>query len=35
MRLVGKVAPGEIAGKAKDKTAGQTLEDIGRPTRQA
>ena len=34
-RLVGIVALGDIAGKAKDKTTGQTLEDISQPSRQA
>jgi CBS domain-containing protein len=34
-RLVGILALGDIAGQAKDKTTGQTLEDISQPNRQA
>ena len=32
-RLVGIVALGDLAGQVKDKTAGQTLEDICEPNR--
>jgi CBS domain-containing protein len=34
-RLVGILALGDIAGRAKDKTTGQTLEEISQPARQA
>jgi len=34
-RLVGILALGDIARRAKEKTTGQTLEDISRPTRHA
>jgi CBS domain-containing protein len=33
MRLVGIVSLGDIAQKAKDKTTGQTLEEISEPSR--
>lgn len=32
-RLVGILSLGDIAGRVKDKTAGQTLEEISEPTR--
>jgi len=32
-RLVGILALGDVARRAKEKTTGQTLEDISRPTR--
>jgi len=34
-RVVGVLALGDVALKARDKTAGQTLEDISEPTRPA
>jgi len=34
-RLVGILALGDIARRAKEKTTGQTLEDISRPSRHA